>query len=122
MKMFKYARVCIFKKLLLPFSSKRRKERMASFVAIMKPFEGMKIVDLGGTPEIWKLVEIPLDITIVNLPGLNDDEEVESHHRITFVEGDACDEGLLAGSNFQMAFSNSGRSDSLRHLSSLTRR
>ena len=47
-----------------------RKSRMRRFVKIIKPFEGMKVLDLGVQPDIWDFVETPLNITCQNLPGI----------------------------------------------------
>ena len=30
---------------------------------------GTRVLDLGGSPSIWENVAVPLDITILNLPG-----------------------------------------------------
>ena len=64
------------------------------------------ILDLGGTPRIWAQVERPLDITILNLPARHP-AEVQSHHRICLVEGDACRIEALPRDRYDLVFSNS---------------
>ena len=50
---------------------------------------GERVIDLGGTCAIWEFVETPLDITIVNLPGVDNQDSGNSRHRFHFVTGDA---------------------------------
>jgi hypothetical protein len=72
----------------------------------MQPTSAMRIIDLGGDPRIWDHVDRSLDITCLNLPGVAN-EEHPTHHRITFVEGDACDLPEFQPGDFDMVFSNS---------------
>lgn len=104
--MLKYLRVRIFSACLRPFSKRTRQNRMALFVKVMKPDSDMKILDLGGQPEIWDFVDTPLDITCLNLPGISTKEH-RSHHRITYVEGDACNMPYFEPGDFDLIFSNS---------------
>ena len=71
----------------------------------LKP--GAKVIDLGGTSRIWQFVETPLDITIVNLPGIDVEAPDQSHHKFTFVEGDATRLDRFADNSFDLVFSNS---------------
>jgi Methyltransferase domain len=66
-----------------------------------------KVIDLGGVSEIWNSVEVPLDVTIVNLPGIYKGEDIKSHHRFTYVEGDATSLADFADMSFNFVFSNS---------------
>ncbi len=66
-----------------------------------------RVIDLGGTSEIWRFVETPLDITIVNLPGVDVVKENGSHHRFTYLEGDATQLDEYADDSFDLVFSNS---------------
>lgn len=79
---------------------------MALFAKLMKPTPNMKILDLGGQPEIWDYVEIPLNITCLNLPGVAQKNH-PTHHQIQYVEGDACNMPEFQSGNFDLVFSNS---------------
>lgn len=83
-----------------------RKRRIRKMHSVLDLQPGSRIIDLGGTSSIWAHVELPLDITIVNLPGVDVDEAKVPQHMITFVVGDAT---ALAYPNasFDMVFSNS---------------
>lgn len=104
--MLKYLRFRIFSALLKPFSNTMRKRRMALFVKLIKPTFGMKILDLGGQPSIWDSVELPLNITCLNLPGVAITDH-QSHHRIAYLEGDACSIPDFHPGDFDLVFSNS---------------
>ena len=88
------------------FSHRMRQRRMAWFLEAMAPAPGTRIVDLGGTAGFWVDCPVPLDITVVNLPG-----ELEpvpaSQHRFDVIAGDACALPDLADGAFEIAFSNS---------------
>lgn len=79
---------------------------MALFVKVMQPKSRMKILDLGGQPSIWDFVELPLNITCLNLPGIATVEH-QSHHQITYIEGDACSMPYFQSGDFDLVFSNS---------------
>lgn len=80
---------------------------MAFFEQTMGVKPGMRIVDLGGTSYNWQWVSTPLDITVVNLPGVTVDYATCGPHRFHFVEGDATDMQGHADGSFDIAFSNS---------------
>jgi hypothetical protein len=103
----KYLRLKLFRKAVTFAQPAIRGRRMAQFGEIFALGPGTRIIDLGGTSEIWNLVKTPLDITIVNLPGTNDKKSVKSHHRFTFVEGDATRLHYYADNSFDIVFSNS---------------
>jgi hypothetical protein len=65
----------------------------------------MSIIDLGGTPAIWASVSPHLDLTILNLPG--GIQRASSHHKIRYVEGDACQVQEFQERTFDSVFSNS---------------
>jgi hypothetical protein len=70
---------------------------------------GMTIIDLGGSPMIWGLVDLPLNITLLNVehdPNSHSDAERIRQHTFSFITGDACDVDLPSDS-FDIAFSNS---------------
>jgi len=79
---------------------------MRDYVALMRIREGMSVLDLGGLPMIWDSVPYPLEITILNLPGAAENKTT-SHHRIRYVEGDACKVVDFENGQFDTVFSNS---------------
>jgi hypothetical protein len=79
---------------------------MREFLRRMNVTDGTLILDLGGQPEIWDMVERPLDITILNLPGQTR-RAADGPHRFHFVEGDACDVAVFEAGKFDVVFSNS---------------
>lgn len=88
------------------FSARMRRRRMQRFLSVMQPKAGERIIDLGGQAGFWAQIDIPLDITIVNLPGTLGSVPPASPHRFTMIEGDAC--GLDHPDDaFDLAFSNS---------------
>jgi SAM-dependent methyltransferase len=101
------ARLSLFYGLLGKVQPYFRGARMGRFEAALAPAAGARVLDLGGTTEIWNLVPTPLDITIVNLPGVPRHEEVASHHRFTFLDGDATRLTQFADNAFDVVFSNS---------------
>jgi len=102
-----YARFSLFKRLLAPFSSKSRKGRMTKLAGIFDFKPGARILDLGGQAEIWEHVTVPLDITILNLPGVAAAPPEGAIHQFTFVEGDACNVEAFEANSFDFVFSNS---------------
>jgi len=103
----RYLRLNLFHKIVTIMQPKARGRRMARFEEIFDLSPGARVIDLGGTNEIWNLVKTPLDITIVNLPGANTKKSVKSHHRFTFVEGDATELHDYVDNSFDIVFSNS---------------
>lgn len=106
MTTLRYLRFKIFQTLLVPFSKYSRRKRGELFTAIMRPRPGEAVLDVGGQPEIWDYVNIPLQITCVNLPGTMSVEH-RTHHSITYVEGDGCDMREFHPGQFDLVFSNS---------------
>ena len=86
-----------------------RAARMRAFRELVKPPPGARIVDLGGTVQMWSLVEHDYRITLVNLPGgYGADADAAKAAGIDFVLGDACDLKATFGSqSFDVVFSNS---------------
>jgi hypothetical protein len=64
----------------------------------------MRVVDLGGTPESWRLAPVkPMALTIVNLSPLTSDQE-----EVNIVQADACDlPAAVRRERFDLVFSNS---------------
>lgn len=102
-----YARFEVFRRLLGPFSAGTRKARMAQLETLMGLKPGMRVMDLGGQPHIWNFIETPLDIVILNLPGIAMPAPPESIHTFKYVEGDACDVNQYRDNDFEFVFSNS---------------
>lgn len=100
------SRLKLFYKTLARIQPVFRGARMADFERLMIPRPYTKILDLGGTTEIWQHVRTPLDITIVNLPGVSKHADTQSHHRFTFLDGDATDLDFPDNA-FDIVFSNS---------------
>jgi 2-polyprenyl-3-methyl-5-hydroxy-6-metoxy-1,4-benzoquinol methylase len=68
--------------------------------------DGMSVIDLGGSPMTWKTVPFSLNLTVLNLPGgVPRDNAIR--HKITYIEGDACDVKEFGDRSFDMVFSNS---------------
>lgn len=103
----KYLRFKIFQSLLSPFQSYIRKQRMSLFNDIINPHAGMKILDVGGTPQIWNYIETPLQITCLNLPSPKPKPKYEGHHSISLVDGDGCNMPEYNPGDFDLIFSNS---------------
>lgn len=83
-----------------------RKKRMLHLTTLVGLPRGARIVDLGGTPEMWMTMHQDYQVTLVNLPG-----SIPSAMRIpgfTYIEHDACDlRTVLEDQSFDFAFSNS---------------
>ena len=104
--MLKYLRINLFKRLLFPVSNFSRKKRGKLFSKIITPRENMTILDIGGQPEIWDFIKIPLRITCLNLPGIATIDH-QTHHEIIYVEGDGCNMPEFHAGQFDFVFSNS---------------
>lgn len=92
---------------MLSFAARRRRERMQLFIAAMDLQGGERIIDLGGRGSFWASCPIPLEITVVNLPGIAPPDEAPDQHRVHMIEGDACDLSEIGDMSFDIAFSNS---------------
>ena len=106
--MLKYLRLNLFYKFLRPYQQQTRRKRSEMFSKHIRLQPGMKVLDLGGTPEIWQFVETPLDITLLNLefdPQFTA-SNYKGHHNLTFIQGDACDTKFPSNA-FDLVFSNS---------------
>jgi SAM-dependent methyltransferase len=103
----RYAFFNLAVRLKAPFSRNRRRERMALFVEYMGLRGGERIIDMGGVGAFWNDCPVPLDVTVVNLPGSVVRSDVDARHKMTFVEGDACDLDFVEDGAFDIAFSNS---------------
>jgi hypothetical protein len=104
----------VFYRFLPSISPFFRRRRMRAFTEIVKIKPGTRVLDLGGAPRMWEVVSVPLEITILNLPGsisLRDFENCQNpplrHHIFHFVEGDACNVHQFGERSFDIVFSNS---------------
>jgi Methyltransferase domain len=102
----KTLRIKLFYSLLEPFSAAARRRRMRRFVECMSLRDGLRVLDLGGQPEIWAHVPHSLHVTLLNLPGAHQ-SMVASSHTFDRLDGDACDARQFADSSFDIVFSNS---------------
>ena len=91
-----------------------RRRRMRKFAGILKIKPGTRVLDLGGAPVIWENVSVPLDITLLNLPGGVSQTDLEilqgpglRHHTFHVIEGDACNVAQFGDRSFDLVFSNS---------------
>lgn len=97
----------VLRKVLTTFSPRAREARLRRFVSTMKIQAGQRVIDLGGSPGIWRFVDVPLDITIFNIEKQGEDERCRDSHRFTFVVGDATNATELRDDSFDIVFSNS---------------
>lgn len=83
-----------------------RRRRVRGMLSMLKLQAGSRVIDLGGTSSIWAHIDLPLNITIVNLPGAEVDVVKVPQHQVRFVAGDATNLDFPDAS-FDAAFSNS---------------
>jgi len=91
------------------FVARWRAVRMEAFQNLVRPPAKARIIDLGGTTHMWKLVPHDYHVTLVNLPGSYSEEERRTRpDNVEFIEGDACDLGArFQDGAFDVVFSNS---------------
>jgi hypothetical protein len=104
--MFRHLRLRTYERLLKVLQPWARRRRMRQ-LSLLKLKGGERVIDLGGTCEIWNFVQTPLDITIVNLPGVDIKNSEPSPHKFHFVTGDATNLKEYADGQFDVVFSNS---------------
>ena len=95
------------KRMLAIVSPRARQARMTRFVTLMAVRPHQRVLDLGGVATLWRFVDVPLDITIVNLDEADLRRRQEGPHRFTYKLGDATDLRDLADDSFDIVFSNS---------------
>ena len=107
-------RLKVFYKFLPSVSAFFRRRRMRKFAETVKIRSGTRVLDLGGAPAIWDHVSVPLEITLLNLPGAlssGDFEILQSpslrHHTFHVIDGDACNVEQCGDRSFDLVFSNS---------------
>ncbi len=89
--MLKFARIHIFYKMMKPFSKRMRERRSIQFLNTIRPTPGMRVLDLGGSPDIWASIPVPLNITLLNLErstGYAEAAAAARQHTFTFTNPD----------------------------------
>jgi hypothetical protein len=84
------------------FSQRFRLGRMRLFAARMSPTSETRILDVGGTPECWRLLDVRPRVTFLNVPRTRTDLAGVGE----WVAGDGCCLPFADGS-FDIVFSNS---------------
>lgn len=90
----------VYYKFLRPF----RVRRMQRFLQNFNLSAGTKILDIGGTPYNWLLVNCPAQITLLNIKLPNPLPELPAN--ITYIQGDGTDLHFR-DNTFDIVFSNS---------------
>ncbi|MBY0441675.1 MAG: class I SAM-dependent methyltransferase [Mycobacteriaceae bacterium] len=96
-------------------SGRARTRRWQHLIEIFPAFSEMRVLDLGGTPDSWRLAPVlPKSVTTVNLLPL-----ASSAAGITAIHADVCDlPSAVTSERFDLVFSNS----LLEHLGGHARR
>jgi SAM-dependent methyltransferase len=103
-------RIQAYYRVLPHISALARRRRMEGFIRLLQIKSGTRVLDLGGSPSIWEHVSVPLDVTILNLPGGVPSFDIlpgTSIHTFHQVEGDACNVHQFLDRSFDLVFSNS---------------
>lgn len=98
-------------------SADARAARMRHFETTIAPKPGARIIDLGGSPRLWRHVQTPLHITILNLAVQPIGKEIPTQHDVEIVRGDAT-ETAFDSNAFDIVFSNSV----IEHVGDATKR
>lgn len=80
-----------------------RARRMRRFQRLFRLTEATRILDIGGTPFNWELLDVRPAVTLLNTPRGQEDVGVSG---FTFVSGDGC-RLPFADQSFDVVFSNS---------------
>ncbi|VBA58123.1 hypothetical protein LAUMK191_04377 [Mycobacterium attenuatum] len=85
-------------------SGRARARRWQHFIDTFPSFAEMRVLDLGGTPESWRMAPVlPKSVTAVNL--LPQESSIDG---VVAIQGDACDlPSAVAGDRFDLVYSNS---------------
>ncbi|ACC42917.1 conserved hypothetical protein [Mycobacterium marinum M] len=85
-------------------SGRARARRWRHLIEVFPSFAEMRVLDLGGTPESWRLAPVrPRAVTTVNLLPI--ESQITG---ITAIQGDACElPSAIANDHFDLVFSNS---------------
>lgn len=99
-----------FDSLKVHLRARWRSRRMLEFLARVHPPPGATVLDVGGSVDIWDLVDHRLDVTLFNTDeahawGFRPARAGE--HRYRVATGDACNLGRYDDGAFDVVFSNS---------------
>ena len=87
------------------FQQEMRRRRMRRFLDTIRPPQGARIIDLGGTEELWRLIDHDFSVTLVNI---TEQRRLSHDSRYTYVTADACNlSDLYQDREFDVAYSNS---------------
>jgi hypothetical protein len=85
---------------------KMRLKRMNEMLSLMQLPQNARIIDLGGTTELWESINHDYHITLVNLS--THQQIITNPKKYEFLIGDACDlHRIFKDNSFDMVFSNS---------------
>jgi hypothetical protein len=104
---FRYLRFSLFHRFLPAVSLFFRKRRMAAFIRFLEQsgIQDPKILDVGGSVNLWQVVETPLNITILNLS--HSLHQSSSHHCVSYRVGNGCNMAEIKDNQYDVVFSNS---------------
>jgi len=84
-----------------------RRRRLRNFRALFPPSQHWRVLDVGGTPAIWELIDYPAEITLVNITDGNF-QRLEQSSRRTFIPVVGDGRHLsFPDKSFDLAFANS---------------
>jgi len=107
--MLKHARLRLYQHYLHPYQRRSRERRSHWLKEVIGLRPSMRVIDLGGAPMLWQFVDVPLNITLLNLvhtPEAMNDARIMPQHKFTFEIGDACNLDWPSNS-YDLVFSNS---------------
>lgn len=84
-----------------------RSRRMEAFLSRMQPQKGAEILDIGGTPELWEMIDLELDVTLLNLSQVCHQFSGSTKRVYSVIEADATDTIAFRDRTFDIVFSNS---------------
>lgn len=86
---------------------KLRARRMVAFLDLINIRQGMRVVDLGSTADLWQLLGGDVHVTLVNLGPDTGAKTPSGSSRFTYVYADACELGeIFTDGAFDLVFSN----------------
>ena len=88
------------------FTRRFRRKRYRNFTSLFPPEHCKRVLDLGGSAELWEMMNYSADITLLNISTLWLSLPETSERTYTAVVGDARQTDYPDGS-FDLAFSNS---------------
>jgi SAM-dependent methyltransferase len=96
-----------YRDIVAPITRRFRERRLRKLSQAFPPETCAKILDVGGSPGIWEMIDYPADITIINVDPVMLDGAIGGERRqYTAIVGDARDLAYPDRS-FDLVFSNS---------------